>query len=371
MNSHPAHIAPTWKLILFVTGCLAGLLLTHCQTEPENLIATAVPTIAIVPTPTPEASTTTESQSELAQTLQNILDQAVIDGASGAVLLVGAPDLHFAWKGNAGQVTAADDPFLIAGGAEMVTAVTLLKLCEQSQLNLEDPISLYLPADLVSRLLVLDGQSLGETITIHHLLNHTSGLGDFADDGIEPGPPVGKPGEVFHHSRTNAWLAGQIIEKVSGLPLPEAYQQFIFEPLRMTQTYFVSDEVLGSGGLISTAADQNRFLRAWADGQLFHNPACQGIMSNWIRTGDSGRYYGLGMQRVVLDEWDFPGLGQLIGHGGRFNSWAFYWPEQNVTLVGTLNSNEPPDGFVFLLLDVMSAIQEYASQRIIVGDGRC
>ena len=125
------------------------------------------------------------------------------------------------------------------------------------------------------------------------------------------------------------------------------------------------------GRLVSTAEDQNRFLRAWANGELFHNPACKGIMSNWIQTGDSGKYYGLGMQRFVMDEWDIPGLGQVYGEGGQFNSFSFYWPEQNVTMVGTLNSSEPPSGFVSVLLDVMSAIQEYANKRFIVEDGRC
>ncbi|MCB9422485.1 MAG: beta-lactamase family protein [Ardenticatenaceae bacterium] len=373
MKSHPAHIVRTWQLIFVVTGFLTVLLLTTCQIEPDNLIATAVPTIAVVPTSTTETATTTEPQAELAQTLQNILDQAVIDGASGAVLLVDAPDLDFAWKSAAGQSMAADEPFLMAGGVEMVTAVTLLKLCEQSQLNLEDPISLYLPADLVNRLLVVNGKSLGETITIHQLLNHTSGLGDFAADGIAPGPPVGKPGETFHHSRANIWLAGLIIEKVSGLPLPDAYRQFIFEPLGMAHTYFALDKEAGwqKGRLVSTLEDQNRFLRTWANDELFDNPACQGIMSNWIQTDDAGRYYGLGMQRFILDEWDFPGLGQLIGYGGQFNSLAFYWPEQNVTIIGTLNSNEPPFGFASMMLDVMLAIQEYANKRFIMEDGRC
>ena len=42
-----------------------------------------------------------------------------------------------------------------------------------------------------------------------------------------------------------------------------------------------------------------------------------------------------------------------------------------MTIVGTLNSSEPPSGFVSVLLDVMSAIQEYANKRFIVEDGRC
>ncbi len=95
MNSHPAHIVPIWKFVLFVTGFLVVVLLTNCQTEPENVVETAVPTVAIVPTPTPEASNTIEPKSKLAQALQNILDHAVSDGAPGAALMVNEPSSHF------------------------------------------------------------------------------------------------------------------------------------------------------------------------------------------------------------------------------------------------------------------------------------
>ena len=81
---------------------------------------------------------------------------------------------------------------------------------------------------------------------------------------------------------------------------------------------------------------------------------------DWVETADAGAYYGLGIYRFVLDEWDIPGLGETIGHGGLFNSQAFYWPEQNVTIVGTLNSNEPSLGFIGMMIDVMFAVQTYS-----------
>jgi hypothetical protein len=49
----------------------------------------------------------------------------------------------------------------------------------------------------------------------------------------------------------------------------------------------------------------------------------------------------------------------LNGHSGLFNSLAFYWPEQNVTLVGTINTNQPPPDYVYLMIDAMFAMQEY------------
>lgn len=315
-----------------------------------------------------------------------------------------------------------DDQFIISSSTKMFTAVTLLKLSEGCQANLDDPISLYLPTDLVARLLVWEDEPLGTTITLHQLLNHTSGLGDFSNgpdgDGngrsdfkdlvlnepdtiwtpdavlewaIENVQPVGKPGETFHYSDTNFLLLGMIIEEISGLSLAEAYRQHIFEPLGMEHTYFEFNEDVvagvngralsqafyqntnwnalnshsyewGSGGLVSNVEDQNRFLTAWINGTLFDNPACKGAMTNWISTGDPGNYYGLGMWRFVIDEWDIPGLGQVYGHSGLFNNMAFYWPDQNITIIGTINASEPQFGAIYLMLEVMFALQEHTAE---------
>ena len=79
-----------------------------------------------------------------------------------------------------------------------------------------------------------------------------------------------------------------------------------------------------------------------------------------VDTPDAGVYYGLGTFRFVFDEWGFPDLGEVQGHGGLFNSQAFFWPEQNMTIISTLNSNEPPFGFIGLMLDTLSTMMEYA-----------
>lgn len=80
----------------------------------------------------------------------------------------------------------------------------------------------------------------------------------------------------------------------------------------------------------------------------------------WVETPDAGVYYGLGILRFVLDEWDIPGLGEMLGHSGLFNSQAFYWPERNVTIVSTLNTNEPPLGYIGVMIEVMTAVAEHS-----------
>lgn len=378
-----------------------------------------------VPITAPEAET--EPNPELAAALQAVLEDYAADNGAGAVLLVDAPDMNFTWKGvvgmadpEMGDAMQPDDQFIISSMTKMYTAVTILKLAEQGKLNLDDPISLYLPEELVSQLLVLDGQSYGEDITVRQLLSHTSGLGDFSNgedaDGnglpdfkdlvlnepdtlwnpdavlawaVENAPPVAAPGEMYNYSDTNFQLLGRIVENVSGMSLAEAYRQLIFEPLGMEHTYFEFNEDVvpgvdgrtlshafyngtdwngldshsyewGSGGLVSTVEDQKRILRAWADGSLFDDPASKAAMTDWVSTGDPGSYYGLGMLRYVFDEWGIPDLGEVQGHSSFFNSQAFYWPEQNVIIVGTLNSNELQFGYVGLLIDALSAVQAMA-----------
>jgi len=45
----------------------------------------------------------------------------------------------------------------------------------------------------------------------------------------------------------------------------------------------------GSGGFVSTVEDQNRFLRAWVDGDLFDNPASKTAMSDWAAAANKHR----------------------------------------------------------------------------------
>ncbi|MCA9943992.1 MAG: serine hydrolase [Anaerolineales bacterium] len=369
-----------------------------------------------------------ETMPELAAALQAIADNWVSEnGVPGVILQVDMPDRNYTFAGAAGlanpdmgDALLPDDQFIISSMTKMFTAVTILKLMEQGVVSLDDPLGQYLPAELVSHLLVIDGQSYGEAITVRQLLNHTSGLGDFSNgvdvDGngisdfkelvlaepdtiwdetmvldwaIENTPPLGQPGKLFGYSDTNYQLLGMIIEAASGMALHEAYRQLIFEPLEMTHTYFEFREPVvagedgrsvsnayyngvlwneldshsyewGSGGLVSTAPDLNNFLWAWVTGALFDDPVSQEAMTTWITTPDCGTSYGMGLYRFVYEECDIAGLGENIGHPGLFNSFAFYWPEQNATLIGTLNSIEPPLGFFGLIIEAMFTVQGFA-----------
>jgi D-alanyl-D-alanine carboxypeptidase len=86
------------------------------------------------------------------------------------------------------------------------------------------------------------------------------------------------------------------------------------------------------GGLVSTAADLAAFLRALTQGQLLSTRAWS-EMTRW-QPGPEGYYdhYGLGLGR-----YHFPAA-QVIGHHGVWGAFAFWSPELDATITGTVNT---------------------------------
>ena len=61
----------------------------------------------------------------------------------------------------------------------------------------------------------------------------------------EPGLRFGhgfEPGTDWDYSNTNYFLLGVVIERASGLGLPEAYRRYVFDPLGMSTSWLVLHE---------------------------------------------------------------------------------------------------------------------------------
>ena len=136
--------------------------------------------------------------------------------------------------------------FRIGSMTKQFTAVAILQLMEQGKLARADPITKFLP----------DYPTQGKTITVEHLLTHTSGIKSYTDID-EFGPLVRKdltvpeliavfkdkpmdfaPGERWRYNNSGFFLLGAIIEKASGLTYEAFLQKNIFEPLGMTHTFY-------------------------------------------------------------------------------------------------------------------------------------
>ena len=200
-----------------------------------------------------------------------------------------------------------DTKFKIASLTKAFTAVLILQLYEQGKLDLHAPIKAYLPG--------YTGEG-AERVTIHNLLNHTSGIQNFdtiksyeeaARNGMEvyqtphttddllikycSGKLVHEAGKVFAYNNADYIILGKIIEKITAKTYNEVLKERILDPLGMTEsgmlyqkdvvrnlanTYWKTDETkplindlpvyienwYSAGGMYSTTADLLKFSNA-------------------------------------------------------------------------------------------------------------
>jgi CubicO group peptidase (beta-lactamase class C family) len=137
-----------------------------------------------------------------------------------------------------------DTIFNLASITKMFTAVAIVQLAEQGKLDFQQPVAAYLP-----------DYPRATEITIHHLLTHTAGMGDFWNDAYRAArselrtipaylalfrdtPLSFTPGERYQYGNTGYVLLGAIIEQITGRSYYDHVRQAIFEPAGMTHTDF-------------------------------------------------------------------------------------------------------------------------------------
>jgi D-alanyl-D-alanine carboxypeptidase len=334
---------------------------------------------------------------DVARALAAALEEATAKngGYGGGVLRIDSVACGTLWEGSDGRVAyddpapmRVDDAFEVASVTKTFLATVVLQLTEDGVISISEPIARLAP-DLFDHLLTVDGRDCSGEITARQLLSHTAGLPDYWSDPPyvadeenaflhafvadphrrwEPRElvayarelrPFGRPGERYHYSDTGYVLLGLVVERVTGKPLHEVLRQRILRPLGLNDTFLayrenapgarretaryeghldVHDQRRQSadwagGGLVSTTNDLTRFLISLASGRVLHQPSTLQTMWNWAPTGDKDVDYGLGLFRIRLDA----GEGQLWGHDGHGNAFAYYWPERGITFTGTLN----------------------------------
>jgi CubicO group peptidase (beta-lactamase class C family) len=141
--------------------------------------------------------------------------------------------------------------FHVASVSKQFTAFAIVLLADQDKLSLNDDIRKYLP----------EISDFGKTITIRHLIHHTSGLRDqwellimagWRIDDVITNEHILKivrhqkelnfdPGEEYLYCNTGYTLMGEIVARVSGQSFREFTAKNIFEPLGMNNTHFHDD----------------------------------------------------------------------------------------------------------------------------------
>ncbi|MEO6915722.1 MAG: serine hydrolase domain-containing protein [Chitinophagaceae bacterium] len=151
-------------------------------------------------------------------------------------------------------VVTTSSEFRIASMTKSFTAMAVLKLRDEGKLNLDDPISLYIPEMKGQRYLTSDATP----ITIRHLMTHAAGFpednpwGDrqlaVSDEEmlrmIKKGISFSNsPGLYYEYSNMGFALLGYLIKKVSGQSYENYITANILVPLGMTHTYWEYDKV--------------------------------------------------------------------------------------------------------------------------------
>ena len=167
----------------------------------------------------------------------------------GAVILVGNPTKILyrkafglsAWKPEPRPMTV-DTRFDLASLTKVVATTTaILQLADQQKLRLDDPVARYWPEF---------GKNHKEFITIRQLLTHYSGLR--ADLDLTTGwsgypaaiglilaeNPFVQPGSQYLYSDINFEILGELVQRISGMPLDIYCAKYIFQPLGMKNTDF-------------------------------------------------------------------------------------------------------------------------------------
>lgn len=318
------------------------------------------------------------------------------DGTTTAVMTSGVPN-----RTN-GDSIGKNDRVRIGSVTKTFTASLVLQLVAEGKVDLDAPIEQYLPGLLHGS--DMDGSDMdgsgtdGSAITVRQLLQHRSGLPEFAgepgadewiaaneDRTLTPSAAVaialGKPaqfvpGTSFVYTNTNYIVLGMLVESVTGRSYADELQSRILDPLDLEDTYLPAagerdirgDHLTGyqdldggltdvsrtepsipwsAGAMVSTGTDLNAFWRALLDGQVV--PAEQLAEMTTPQVGATeaeGLGYGMGVGATEL-----PCGVTYTGHSGGI--YGYYTlsgatPDRAFTVTLTSTPKDQPDTVAIL-----------------------
>jgi CubicO group peptidase (beta-lactamase class C family) len=182
----------------------------------------------------------------------------------------------------------ADTLFQIGSITKTFVGTAAMRLVELGQLDLDAPIRTYLPD------LRLASEETASKVTLRHLFTHTGGwVGDYFNDfgygddalarmvsqvgALEKLTPLGA---LFSYNNAGFYLAGRVIEMVTGKPFEAALKELVLDPLGLAMSFFFPHDVITHRFVVGheTVDGEPRVARPWAVGRAIH-PA-GGIVSN-------------------------------------------------------------------------------------------
>jgi D-alanyl-D-alanine carboxypeptidase len=334
-----------WLMVLVVTA-LAAVLVSSCGGGEEG------------------KNEEEESQAPSQEEVQSALEQAVAAGIPGIALEIqGREGSEFLTAGSASleneQPLTSEDTFRIASVTKAFTAAVVMELVEEGALSLDDTVEQWAPGLLAE----------GNSITVRHLLGHTSGLPDYtedenfveaflADEDLPPQQLVSfvsseslafEPGTQYEYSDTDNIVLGMIVEAAAGRSYEQELSSRVIDPMELQATvlpnspempdphaegyeYPPESEGAGelenvttaldpsaawaSGALVSTPSDLSRFFRGLLGGELVGEGTLEQMKETLAGEGSPS---GPGTKRAGLGifSYELP-CGEVWGHTGQF-----------------------------------------------------
>jgi len=334
------------------------------------------------------AQTTIENVKHFVDSIYAANPQAV-----GFMLHIEAPKRHLSWSYAVGyanrdtkQKLSTGDPVLIASNTKPYVAAAILRLAEQHKLNIHHPVKTLLSPQ-TEKLLSAAGYQT-DSITVRHLLSHTSGIRDYVDEGYfkfvgehkkhawtrneqieratQLGKPLSKPGEAFKYADVNYLLLTEIIEQVTRQPFYTAMRKLLdYKKHQLNATWFAkleqsplkvkprahqywdefgwdtynldpSWDLYGGGGMVATAADMAMFFQLLFNNKVIHDGKILSMMREDVPPNLDINYC-LGIRKIKYA--GLPGY----NHGGGLGTDVIYIPELNATVaIATLEAQHRP-----------------------------
>ncbi len=278
-----------------------------------------------------------------------------------------------------------DTRFQTASGSKIFTAVAICQLVEAGKLELQSRLAEILPGQF---------PLLDPSITLHHLLTHTSGMTSYFEEDLNPDyealwqdlpvyrmrrtedfipllqhkPMKFTPGARFEYNDGGFILLGRVVEQISGLPFQDYVQQHIFRRAHMVDAgYFPTDQLPlrvalaylenpdgtwrsnifsvpvrggADGGAYTSALDWHQFWQALKFCRLLGEQMTGLLLQPQVITGEDApnTHYGLGVWIDMEGERLKSTFVEGYDPGVAMRSMVF--PEQDLILTLQANTNK-------------------------------
>ena len=324
----------------------------------------------------------------------------------GIMIHIESPDNNVSWSSAVGVSNKETNALLhrkqsvlIASNTKTFVATAILKLVENKQLQLNQPIKNLLTNEIAEGF-SKSGYNLS-SITIKHLLSHVSGINDYVTDdyfefvkqhpkyqwtrteqikkSILLGEPYAKAGTKFKYGDINYLLLTEIIEKITNQPFYIAIRELInYDRIRLDNTWFVNLEkqsetsnslahqysnkhewdsynlnpswdLYGGGGLVSTTKNMALFFQALFEGRIIKDKQLIKEMHTYVLPKEQSNYC-LGLRNISFGNYE------AYYHGGFWGTDVMYLPEMNTSIAVVTLEKDKRNNINPILSEMMISI---------------